>query len=162
MAVGSSAYLQVRDYAAEPKNAELTGIRVPSYQIDAANLATWLTGWGTFKSTTDAIILGVQSHEKVTIYDTVLSSAVPTNPFAQREIKMLVSYVGDTTGRKRSLEIPTPDLTALTLTGKDEVTLVDGGVMEAWVTAFEAIARMPDDDAETVTVTGAEIVGRNV
>lgn len=162
MAVGSNAYLQIRDYAAEAKNAELSGIQVPSYQIDAANLATWLTGWGTFKTATDAIILGVQAAEKVTIYNTVLSSAVPASPFAQRELKMLVSYVGDDTGRKRNIEVPTPDLTSLTLTGKDEVTLLDGGIMEAWVTAFEAIARMPDDDSEEVTVTGAEIVGRNV
>lgn len=162
MPAGSNAYLSVRDYAAEPANAELSGVAIPSYQIDAANLATWLTGWGSLKTALDAIILGVQASEKVTIYDTVLSSAVPTSPFAQRELKILVRYQGDTTGRKRSFEIPTPDLAALTLTGKDNVVLADGGVMAAFVTAWEDVARMPDDDTETVTITGAEVVGRNV
>jgi len=162
MPAGSNAYLSVRDYASEAANAELSGVQVPSYQIDAANLATWLTGWGAFKTALDAIILGVQADEKITIYNTTLSAAVPVSPFAQRELKILLRYQGDTTGRKRSVEIPTPDLAALTLVGKDQVLLADGGVMAAFVTAFEAIARMPDNAAETVTVTGAEIVGRNL
>lgn len=160
--MSSNAYIAVRDYAAEAANAELSGVAIPSYQIDAANLATWLTGFGAFKTALDAITLGVLAAEKVTIYDTVLSGAVPTSPYAQRELKLLVRYVGDTTARKRSFEVPCPDLEALTLTGKDQVTLADGGVMAAFVTAFEAIARMADDDAETVTVTGAEVVGRNI
>lgn len=162
MAVGSSAVLQIRDYADEPQNAELSPIIVPSYQIDAANLATWLTGWGTFKTTTDAIILGVQAQEVINIYNTALSGALPASPFAQRELKIRVSYQGDTSLRKRGIEIPTPDLASLTLTGKDNVVLADGGIMAAWVAAFEAIARMSDDDAEEVTVIGAKVVGRNI
>jgi len=161
MPAGSSGYISIRDYAAEAANAELSGVAVPSYQIDAANLATWLTGWGDLKTALGAITLGVQAHERVTIYDTVLDPSVPTNPFAQRELKLLVRYQGDTTGRKRSFEVPCPDLAALTLTGKDNVLLADGGVMAAFVTAWEAVARMPDDDSETVSITGAEVVGRN-
>lgn len=162
MPAGSNAYVSIRDYAAEAANAELSGVAVPSYQIDAANLATWLTGWGTLKTTLDAIILGVQASEKVTIYDTVLSGAVPVSPFAQRELKILVRYEGNDTARKRSFEIPTPDLSVLTLSGRDNVVLADAGVMAAFVTAWEAIARMPDDDTEECTITGAEIVGRNI
>lgn len=162
MASGSSGYITVRDYAAEANNAELSGIAIPSYQVDAANLATWLTGWGDLKTAIGAICIGVLAHEKVTIYDTVLSSAVPTSPYAQRELKMLVRYQGASTGRKRSMEVPCPNLEALTLTGKDNVLLADGGVMASFVAAFEAIARMPDDDTENVIVSGAEIVGRNI
>jgi hypothetical protein len=162
MPPGSAATLQIRDYASEAENAELSPIEVPSYQIDAANLATWLTGWGAFKTATDAVILGVQAHEIVNIYNTALSGAVPVSEFAQRELKMRVTYQGDTSLRKRRVEIPTPDLAALTLTGKDSIVLADGGVMAAWVTAFEAIARMSDDDAEEVTVIGAKVVGRNI
>lgn len=161
MAVGSSAHLQVRDYGPSAADAEISQLNVPSYQIDAANLATWLTGWGDFKTATDAIILGVLAKETVTIYDTILSGAVPASPFAQRELKMLVTYQGDTTLKKFRVEVPTPDLAALTLAADDSVVLADAGVMAAWVTAFEAIARNPEDDAETVTVIGARIVGRN-
>lgn len=162
MAIGSSAHLQIRDYAATADESEISQVNVPSYQIDAANLATWLTGWGALKTALDAIILGVQAKETVTIYDTVLSGAVPASPFAQRELKLLVTYQGDTTLKKFRSEIPTPDLAALTLAAGDSVVLADGGVMAAFVTAFEAIARNPEDDTETVTVIGAKLVGRNI
>lgn len=162
MAVGSSATLQIRDYADEAENAELSPVIVPSYQIDAANLATWLTGWGDLKTALGNILLGVQAQEVVNIYNTTLSGALPASPFAQRELKILMTYQGNTTLRKRRIELPTPDLAALTLQGKDNVVLADGGVMAATVTAFEALARMSDDDAEEVTVIGAKIVGRNI
>jgi hypothetical protein len=46
--------------------------------------------------------------------------------------------------------------------GSDQVVLADAGEMAAFVTAFEAIGRSPDDDEETVTVLRARIVGRNI
>lgn len=162
MAIGSQATLTVRDYGTDADDAELSRFRVPSYQIDAANLATWLTGWGTFKTTTDAIVLGVLAKEVVTLYNTALSSAIPVSIWANRELKLLVSFVGDTLGQEFQIEIPTPDLENLTLLANDKVELADGGIMAAWVAAFEAIARNPNDDSETVTVIGAEIVGRNL
>lgn len=161
MAVGSRAVVQVRDYAPSIAEAELTAIRVPSYQIDAANLATWLTGWGTYKTALAAIIEGVLAKEVVTIYDTILDSTTLPAVGAQRERKILLTYVGDTTGFKYSQEIGTADLSVLTLGSKDSIELADGGVMAAYVAAFEAIARSPKDDAETVTVIGAKHVGRN-
>lgn len=161
MPVGSSATLQIRDYADAAENAELSPLIVPSYQIDAANLATWLTGWGTLKTATDAIILGVMAAETVNIYNTTLSGALPASQFAQRELKLRVTYQGDTSLRKRRVEVPTPDLASLTLVGKDNISF-STGVMATWVTAFEALARMSDNDAETVTVIGIKVVGRNI
>lgn len=161
MAVGSRATLQIRDYGADVDDAELSAVGVPSYQIDAANLATWLTGWGDLKTAIDGISLGVQAKEVVSIYNTVLSSAVPASVWANRELGLLVSYEGDTLGEKFRVTVPAPDLDNLTLLANDKVELADGGIMAAFVTAWEAIARNPHNDAETVTVTGAEIVGRN-
>jgi len=162
MAIGSKATVQVRDYGADVDDAELSAVAVPSYQIDAANLATWLTGWGDFKTALDAIHIGVQAKETVLIYNTVLSSAVPASVWANRELKLLVTYEGDTLGEKFRISVPCPDLDNLTLLANDKVDIADGGIMAAFVTAFEAIARSPHDESETVTVTGAEIVGRNV
>lgn len=161
MAVGSNGKITVTDYTSE-KSVH----KVPSYQIDAANLATWLTGWGDYKTALDAIILGVQQKETVAIYDTILSNAIPTSPFAQREVKLLIRYRGDTNGQLYTLTIPTPDLANLTFAAgaqgnSDYIELADGGIMAAWVTAFEAIARSPEDDTETVTVESAQVVGRN-
>lgn len=162
MAAGSRATISIRDYATQLKNCEISPFRLSTYQIDAANLATWLTGYGTLKTALDAIILGVQAKELVTIYDTVLSAAIPASPFAQRENKILMTATGDTTGKVLQWEIPCPDLAALTLTGKDDVVLADGGVMAAYVAADEALRRNPEDDAETVTIVGAHLVGRNI
>lgn len=162
MAAGSRATIQVRDYGVDLKSTETSPFNLPSYQLDAANLATWLTGWGDLKTALDAIIAGVMAKEQVVIYDTVLSGAIPASPYAQRELKILLSYQGNDTERVFRLEIPTPDLVALTLGANDSVVLADGGVMAAFVTAFEAVARAPDDDAEEVTVVGARVVGRNI
>ena len=162
MAAGSVANLTVRDYGVDLESTELSSFRVPSYQIDAANLATWLTGWGDLKTALDAIILGVQQKEHIAIYDTLISNAIPVSPFAQRELKILVTYVGNTTGKLLQFEIPTPDLAALTLGANDSIVLADAGVMAAYVVADEAVRRMPEDDAETVTIQGARLVGRNI
>lgn len=162
MAGGSRATIQVRDYGIDLAATETSPINIPSYQIDAANLAAWLTGWGDLKTAIDGIIAGVQAKELVVIYDTILSGAIPASPYAQRELKILLSYQGADTDRVFRLEIPTPDLTALTLGANDSIVLADGDVMAAFVTAFEAVARAPDDDAETVTVVGARLVGRNI
>lgn len=133
-------------------------------QIDAANLGTWLTQWGTFKSATDAICAGTLRHEKISIYDTFLSAVIPTDNFARRELKLLISYQGDSTGRRWTMEFPCPQLDVLTMETGDAnyVNLADAGVMAAWVSAFVDIARAPDDDTETVTVLSARVVGRNI
>lgn len=163
MAVGSSATLTVQTIVAKEKSP----INIPSYQIDAANLATWLTGWAALKTATDAIITGVLEKETVRIYETALSSAMPTSQYARRELKMQVTFTGDISGKSFRIEVPTPDLAALTLESGDAnyVVLDDSagtGVMAAWVSAFEAIARSPENDAENVTVQSAKIVGRNL
>lgn len=162
MPAGSKATLQIRDFGVDLESTELSPLNVPSYQIDAANLATWLTGWGDLKTAVDAIILGVQAHEHIAIYHTLISAAIPVSPFAQRELKLLITYVGNDTGKLLQYELPTPDLAALTLGANDSVVLADGGVMAAYVTAEEAIRRMPEDDTEEITIQGARVVGRNI
>lgn len=160
MAAGSRANLTVQTIV----DNERSPIQFQMIQIDAANLATWLTDWGTFKTATDAICAGVLRHEKIAIYDTPLSAALPTDNFARRELKLLISYQGDTTGRRFTMEFPCPQLDVLDYETGDAnyVNLSDGAEMAAWVSAFETIARAPDDDTETVTVLSARVVGRNI
>lgn len=162
MAAGSRAVLTVRDFATQLKDTETSPVNLTSYQIDAANLATWLTGFGTYKTALQAICLGVFAKEVVVIYDTLLSGAIPTSPYANRESKILMTAVGDTTGKPTRWEIPAPNLAALTRVGKDGIELADAGVMAAYVAADEALRRMPEDDTETVTIASAQLVGRNI
>lgn len=149
--------MTIRDYSKETSR-----FKVNYDAITVVNLADLLSDWGDLKTATDGIILGVIANEQLVLDNTIISSAVPASAFAQRELKLDIQYVGDTTGKKFNLEIPTPDLANLTLNNTDEVVLADGGIMAAWVTAFEVIARSPDDDLETVTVTQALVKGRNI
>jgi len=160
MAAGSRANLTVQTIV----DKERSPLQFQMVQIDAANLATWLGQWGTFKTATDAIMAGVLRHEKIAIYDTPLSGALPASNFARRELKLLISYQGVSTGRRWTFELPCPDLAALTLETGDAnyVNLADGGVMAAWVTALVAILRAPDDDTEVCTILSARVVGRNI
>lgn len=130
--------------------------------ITAISLPGFLTDFGAYRTALEAIILGVVHKERWVGDDSVLSNTPPLDNFAQRELKLLISYRGDTTDKLYTLEIATPDLTNLTFSAKDEIELADAGIMAAWVTAFETIARSPDDDNETVTVASARVVGRNI
>lgn len=130
--------------------------------ITAVSLPGFLTDLGAYRTALDAIIIGVIHKEKWVGDETVLTNVPPASNLAQRELKILLQYVGDTSQKKFTIEVACPDLAALTLVGKDDVELADAGIMAAYVTAFEQIARSPDDDTETVTVTGARIVGRNI
>jgi hypothetical protein len=87
------------------------------------------------------------------------SDAVPTDPFAQRELGLRVFLVDDVNGRKSHFTVPGPDLDALTIfAGTDLVDLEDASVMADLVTSVEAGALSADGNA--VTVTRAVIVGR--
>jgi hypothetical protein len=149
--------MTVRDYS-----KELSRFKVNYDAITVVNLADLLSDWGDLKTATDAIILGVIANEQLVLDNTIISASVPASAFAQRELKLEITYVGDTSGKIFQLEVPTPDLANLTLNNTDEVVLADGGIMAAWVTAFEVIARSPDSDTETVTVTKALVKGRNI
>lgn len=103
------------------------------------------------------ITLGAQSGSNTQAVAT--SSAVEvTNPLSQRENKWLVRY-HDADGTKFSLEVPTADLSLLDA-GTEFLNLADGGVIAAFVAAFEAVAKSPDDPTLAVTVDSIQFVGR--
>lgn len=132
--------------------------------LTAANVDQFITDWGTFRTALDAIIRGVIRQSVVKFADDLVSGALPASQDARRELKMLVRYTGDTTGDKFTMEIATPDLSALTLETGDAnfINLADAGVMATFVTEFESVVRSPDDPTETVTMINAQVVGRNI
>jgi len=85
------------------------------------------------------------------------SAVENTNPLAQRENKWLVRY-HDTGGTKFTVEVPTADLSLLD-TGTEFLDLT-GTEAAAYVTAFEAVVRSPDDPTLTVTLDSIQFVGR--
>lgn len=85
------------------------------------------------------------------------STTPPVNQYAQREIKWLVKYSDDVTGKRYSLEIPCADLSLLV--AGTETMNVAAGAGAAFVTAFEANVLSPDGNA--VSFISAKMVGRN-
>lgn len=128
--------------------------------VTALNIAGFLTQFGALRTALTSIITGVVQKEKWVGDDTVLSNTPPTDQNAQIELKWLLTYEGATTKKKFRQEIPTPDTTKL-VPGTDIADMTDTDIA-AYVTAFETIAKSPDDDAEGVNVLDMRLVGRNI
>lgn len=144
-------------------SGERSTMRFTNDEITAVSLPGFLTQFGDVRDALAAITLGTIAKESAYVFDTVLSNELPADPHAQREEKLLVSYRDTTSQKLYSLEIPTIDRTALTIQQGDpteKVALDDGGVMAAFVTAFEAIASPPDAPGNNVEVLSARIVYR--
>jgi len=146
---------QITDYSNEKSSFAVTSITA-----NAGNLAAQQTAAAALASAVDDLIIGdlTKQVQSLVILDT---PAIPTNPYAQREIKWLVSYIGDSSGKIFSTEIAAPDLTDNTVANSDMADLSSTD-WAAFVTAFEAYVRSPDNGTETVTVLKAEVVGRNI
>jgi len=84
-----------------------------------------------------------------------------TDEDGMRSFKARVVYSGDTTGKLYDVEVPAPIRAANLIAGTTFFDLADVQVA-AFVTAFEALAKAPDDLAETVTVVSIQSVGRSV
>jgi len=125
--------------------------------LTAANIVAQLGLVSALNTATLAITRGSQAATNVLAVSTQ-SAVVNTDPLAQRENKWLVRY-HDSGSTKFTLEIPTADLSLLD-TGTEFLNLADGGPIAAWVSAFEAVAKSPDDPTLSVTVDSIQFVGR--
>lgn len=132
--------------------------------LTPANVAAFVTDFNDFTTALDAIIRGVIRKEVIKYQDVFVSGALPASQDARRELKLLINYLGSISEATATMEIATPDLSALTLESGDAnfVVLADGGVMAAFVTEFESIVRFPGAPTETVTMLNAQVVGRNI
>lgn len=147
--------ITINDYSNEKSSFGVTSIT-----INAGNLAAQQTLAAALVGAVEDLTIGevVKQTQNLIILN---SPAIPTNPYAQREMKWLVSYVGDASGKTFQVEIAAPDITDNVVPNSDVADLTSTD-WAAFVTAFEAYVRSPDDDAETVTVVGARLVGRNI
>jgi len=87
------------------------------------------------------------------------AGTLPSSPWAQREIKLLVQFVDTVNSKKGTVSIPAPDLSILAQPGTDVVDHVSNVAAAAFVAAFEANA--VSQDGNPITVTGMRIIGRN-
>jgi len=145
----------INDYSNEKSSFGVTSIT-----INAGNLAAQQTAAAALADAVDDLTIGelVKQQQSLVILDT---PAIPTNPYAQREMKWLVSYVGDASGKIFQSEIAAPDITDNVVPNTDQADLTSTD-WAAFVTAFESYVRSPDNGTETVTVLSARLVGRNI
>jgi len=128
--------------------------------LTAGNFAAQQTLAAALATAVEALTIG-ELTKQIALVPVVDTPAIPTDPYAQRELKWLVRYQGDSSGKMFSIEIAAPDITSNVVPNSDvaDITSTDWA---AFVTAFEAYAKSPDDVAETVTVVDARVVGRNI
>jgi len=147
--------IQITDYSNEKSSFGLTSVTA-----NAGNLAAQQTLYAALFAAVEDLSIGEATKQimSLAIYDT---PAIPTNPYAQREMKWLVQYQGDSSGKLFSLEIAAPDITDNVVPNTDVADLTSTDWV-AFVDAFEDYARSPDNGTETVTVVKATLVGRNI
>lgn len=146
---------QITDYSNEKSSFQVT-----SPDVNAGNLAAQQTLAAALAAAVDSLTIGALTKQTMNLV--ILDNpAIPANVYAQRELKWLVSYIGDSSGKIFQTEIAAPDLTDNVVVNSDVANLASTD-WAAFVTAFEAFVRSPDDPTETVTVLRAENVGRNL
>jgi len=147
--------IQITDYSNEKSSFGVTSVTA-----NAGNLAAQQTLAADLVAATEDLTIGEVTKQQMALV--ILDSpAIPTNPYAQREMKWLVQYQGVTSGKLFSTEIAAPDITDNVVVNSDVADLASAD-WDAWVTAFEAFAKSPDNGTEAVTVIGARLVGRNI
>lgn len=142
-------------------SGEKSSVTVLNGSITALTIAAFLTQFGTLKTATDDITKGVMVGSSWVGDKDTLAATPPTDVFAQRELKWLVRYENAVSHRIFTLEIPTADPTGRLLPASDQADLADTEIA-AWVTAFEAIGRSPENDVDGVNVLDITLVGRNL
>jgi len=146
---------QITDYSNEKSTTVLN-----TTVLTAGNFTAQQALAATLAGAIDDLTIG-ELTKQVNSIPVVDSPAIPTNPYAQREMKWLVSYQGNSSGKMFSSEIAAPDITDNVVPNTDVADLTSTD-WAAFKTAFEAYVKSPDDPAEGVTVIGAHIVGRNI
>jgi len=146
---------QITDFSNEKSSFGLTSITA-----NAGNLAAQQTAAAALAGAIEDLTIGELTKQSMNllILDT---PAIPTSPYAQRELKWLVSYVGDSSGKIFQAEIAAPDITD-NVVGNSDIADLASTDWAAFVTAFESYVRSPDNGTETVTVIKAQVVGRNI
>lgn len=155
MAAKHYAGVTVLDYSEEK-----SGTNFSIGAITAVSLPGFLTQFGSWKTALQNVILGTVSKDRWVGDSTDISNTPPTSPNAQVELKWLVTYEGASTKKKFRQELPTAD-PSKTVAGTDIADMTDADIA-AYVTAFEAVAKSPDNDAEGVNVLDMRLVGRSI
>jgi hypothetical protein len=122
---------------------EADNIRGEVVALSAANFSAQATLRGNWHSALGNLILGVRKSERFG-NDTFVSGIASADANAQRELKMLVQWHDSVTDDVvPSIELPCPDLSNLDPNDRAHFNIGDESVIDALVTALEAVAVNP-------------------
>ena len=143
--------LSIRDW-----DKKIGTVQVNTGIVTALTLPGLLTQLGALRTAIDGITIGVIQKESQTVFDTLLSQALPTDAMAQRGNKWLVSYHDNeqffdppvnaipNEGYLRQYRVMIPTANNDLLTENDTFLDLTTGAGLAFKTAFEAVAVSPD------------------
>lgn len=128
-------------------------------QLTAANHDAQVALYSAYETALGNITRGVIAKRRWVHTSANVSNADATDEEAQREEKLFIQYE-DANKYLGGFEVACADISALTrITGTDFVELEDSDVMEAYVTALEAVATSHKDGSSAITVLRAILVG---
>jgi len=148
--------ITITDYSQENSS-----FSVQAAALTAGNIVAQTAAAEALATATANLIIGSLVKQTIVQVLTDLPD-VPTNPFAQRELKWLVDYQSVTSGHKWQTEIACPDLDNDNLIPGTDTADITSTAWAAWITAFVGYAKAPDDITDSVIVLGAHLVGRNL
>lgn len=149
------AYLtfSVRDFS-----DEYGRVQFPITDAAPADTGAEIAGWVTDMAAAIAgVSLGNVARQSVVLYEGGTDER-PASALAQREFGLRVFYQTDTSFEKRNLTIPAVDIAALTIAGGSDLADITAGALATLVAEMESQMEV---GGETITVTHAQIVGRN-
>lgn len=145
---------------------ETSATEVFTGAVTAVSIGGFLTNLTALQNALAGMTIGTLRQQSWIGDLTTVSNAWPTDPAAHRENKLLITYQDDTTEQNYTLTIPTIDFTKLVFIPEAGDAVYFKGAnasaeLAAFTTAFETIARSPDNDQNSVVIIGARYVGRN-
>jgi len=140
---------------------ELSSTTIFTEVLDGTNYDTVSSDTDLMRNAIDGITTGIMATQTLVAEKEVLSSAIPTNVYAQRELKWKVNYHDNVTSKPYTLTLPCADPTGRLLAGTDLANLAQTEVA-AFVTRFQSYAKDPDTQTNAVTVDSIQLVGRNL
>jgi hypothetical protein len=143
----------------EDYDGEVSTVRVRTDEVDATDFDAQSTARTSLIDAIAGITLGLRTGFSYgNQVKTVLGPS--SDQDAQRERKWLVQYHDGTSLKRYSLEIPCADAAQLDPNDRGNANIGDAGVVDAFISAFQAYALTPDGN--TPIVDEITLVGRNV
>lgn len=155
--MATSNFWTFNDYSREKST-----FSVWSQDLTAANFDAQATARQALETAMLQLVLGTLNKEGYSS-QAIGVNTPPASPAAQRENKWLIRYEGFQSGKIFTVELPVADLITAghLLPNSDEADLTDAD-WTAFISAFNAFVRSPDDPTEAVVFLDAHFVGRNL